>query len=634
MSASTTKDPVLWEPDGNPPDCCAGDTFLSASFLYKSIAAQKTKCGTAPIKGLTNGDEGHPVYGQPEDGPHKFYLVVTETASGHCEAGEDCEGYNGGDDPEHDTSSGTLTHTTEPRCRRPYYQVCLVTDDGELHDNCGNWFYVNWNYNWTETMFQVIASEGEPPPRYCKVLGSTTYTLTLSEEFTTDLLKTIIEELLGVCTWADIPWREDRTGVFKFNVARERECAVGTIYDTQIWPDSAYRWLQKDESQLSRRKLHYKVSVSISDPLAELDSSYRVRWREMFLPGVEEDQDPVPRFTDKEFTGTPSEEDGNFESEEYSVEPPEENGNIVQVGLPAKGTVTAEIEVKGWELTKRGYLEYQPTGDKPRVYKRETASGSFPGCPVQNLPAKTYNGFQRYTDQSFEVEYPGGSYNESESDDPTGNNQNTFNQAVKDSGQYSPDFPHGGPFEYRLAVKEITPTQRTFEKQITCGTRTVKDTLRFQLQEEYTTEQLRSRVEAEYNKNWDDQELKHLWVVEVDEFNVYALEEALLFQSEDEAYYAKQQLRYKLTFTIPWSFATDKDFTFKWTVFTERFDTGEISRSEQSKTVTFEDGNTLVREDDWREIPAPTFPGRIWLGAFEGPEHPLFYEQYPKIERA
>jgi len=182
-----------------------------------------------------------------------------------------------------------------------------------------------------------------------------------------------------------------------------------------------------------------------------------------------------------------------------------------------------------------------------------------------------------------------------------------------------------------MPVKEVTPTRRTFSEEISCDGNPVKNTLIFDLSEEYTTAEMIAAVEAECSKAWDDQSKKS-----IEEWEIYwpaPLQAALLLQSAGEATYAKQQMRYKLTFSIPWSFATTMSFTFKWKIYTCRFDTGATTEEVMSQSVTFEDGNTVVTDEDWREVPAPSVPSRVWIGGFDGPEHPLFYERDPKIER-
>jgi len=43
---------------------------------------------------------------------------------------------------------------------------------------------------------------------------------------------------------------------------------------------------------LTKRRLRYKVSAQVFP--APKGGSFRIRWREMFLPGVGADEDPVP----------------------------------------------------------------------------------------------------------------------------------------------------------------------------------------------------------------------------------------------------------------------------------------------------------------------------------------------------
>ena len=622
-SFSYGMEPLTWPPGGDPPNCCTASEYLGTNVQYRSIGAQKAKCGTSPIVGLSQGDKGYPVYRQPAEGPKKYFLVVTETASGSCAPGPNCYG----SDPQ--TSSGTKTSSTNPRSSGPYWAPCVVNVEGELHDDCGIWFYVNWSFNWSETSYTVNRSEGEPTPGYCKVLGSSTYSLELSEEFDTDMLEGIVGEMLAACSLDEMGWGENKIGAFR---GEEMLCQNGSVSDGSGWGNSAYRKLRDDESMLTKRRIQYKVGGQVYP--TSLEGNFRIQWREMFLPEVGEDEDPVPEFTDQEYSGYPDEE-GKLDAGEFTIEPPETNGSILVVGLPAKGTISAQIEVKGWQLTKRGFLEYKPTGDKPRVFKRETASGSFAGCPAQNLDPKTYSGFQRFTDEAVTMQYPWGSYTVPASDDPTGNTETTLSEDVKKGGLHSRSFPGGGYFRFTMPVKQVTPTRRTFEEEITCDGNPVKNTLIFDLSEEYTTAEMVAAVEAECSKAWDDQSKKFLseYNLENDWWDQTPIQAALLLQSTDEATYAKQQMRYKLTFSIPWSFATTKSFTFKWKIYTCRFDTGATAGEAMSQSVTFEDGNTVVADEDWREIPAPSTPSRVWIGGFDGPEHPLFYERDPKIER-
>ncbi len=131
----------------------------------------------------------------------------------------------------------------------------------------------------------------------------------------------------------------------------------------------------------------------------------------------------------------------------------------------------------GDSRTKEGFSAYQGTEDeKPRIFRVETASGSFPGCTEDGRAPKTYSGSQ----------YPG--YSELSDDVPANRRSLTTSYFY-----YIPSHPE---LEFTDPGKIISPTVRQWRSQGTCGNNPIVDQMTMTLSEEQDINAFKAEVDA------------------------------------------------------------------------------------------------------------------------------------------
>lgn len=301
--------------------------------------------------------------------------------------------------------------------------------------------------------------------------------------------------------------------------------------------------------------------------------------------------------------------------------------------LPKAGIALAAHELAGASCRKAGFAEYINPSTPPKFYRRETASGGFPGCGLSTPPqsAKNYSGDQLVEYQSIEPGNPLVNWSF----------RSTFSADVKAAlagvmlGCSSPLFPFFGQYtpagsdpvrgddlldeedaaEYNapsLPAEDVTRTTRTFRRRLQCGPTPIQDALTMTLSDEITTAEMIAYVEAAVALDYG--------VMSTPDFS----EGAVTHLSPDETYYVKQKFRFKITGTIPVVYDEERTFTFVYTLLTFPLDGGDPSSSDQSVDLIFPAGST-VQTSDWIEVEAaPSTHVKLKLDPDKQPSEPIF----------
>jgi hypothetical protein len=247
-------------------------------------------------------------------------------------------------------------------------------------------------------------------------------------------------------------------------------------------------------------------------PWKDGDGSIVLRWFEIFITadgrGIDyggEKTETVEPTNAQVFEG--ADEDGgnvytaDIKSSRYHIEAPDELG-IVCVGLlPTLPTIN--IGVYKEKLSKKGFREFILPDDRaPRWYKRQTASGGFPGCPSSDpvLPTKTYSGFYRvYNSPSG---FPSWS--------PTNTTERTLSTDANLSIFASPRPIEPGIFggeqqpQFKIQPDVLSPTLAEWSRDSKCEEITITDHEILELTEEYTTSELIAAVSRQIDADWQN----------------------------------------------------------------------------------------------------------------------------------
>lgn len=255
-------------------------------------------------------------------------------------------------------------------------------------------------------------------------------------------------------------------------------------------------------------------------------------------------------------------------SREYESKFPGGQYGHIEVRGPKKSAVLAVGgHVRGGLIRKFGFREYMPSGDKPRYYLREAASGGFPGCAERNADPKIYSGHQRYELNEWGPRWVA-----------TG-----FSSDVWNSGYYSlsgvPNWRRWSTEGQSPFPDRESPTSREWVEGSDCDTRRIEDRIRFNLSEELTLSRMKQLVEANFSRT------QQRWP-----FPGWG-EAAVNFTSEDEELYAHQKYYHYFTLSVPedYPFSNNESFTlsFKYRILRMNLTTGRLTESTRTLSGTF-----------------------------------------------
>lgn len=271
----------------------------------------------------------------------------------------------------------------------------------------------------------------------------------------------------------------------------------------------------------------------------------------------------------------------------HSINAPSSEGYVVIAGKASRGTISWNPEARGGAARKMGFLAYDGA---PRYYLTETAGGSFPGCPLQSLPTKSYSGSQVYDPAPDDIDnWQGG--------DTPGAVVESFSAdvpATRRSIVPSPD-PYrtgeGTPAheEFLDRGEILSGTQRRWVSTVQCGENTLQDLQTLTLSDEFTTAALRALVDPVYEQPFGE-------AVTLFPPEAYSLDRrfAIHWLSPAEDYYVRIRLRGTFQWIPPGGssgyFPTPPTLSMQWKRIEIDLETGE--RNETIQTATLNDGAT------------------------------------------
>lgn len=245
--------------------------------------------------------------------------------------------------------------------------------------------------------------------------------------------------------------------------------------------------------------------------------------------------------------------------ENFDLTPRESNTEIVRLGSVEPGPQYAfncYPDGRGIFMRKRGFAAYTTAPGAPvKVYRRETATGGFDGCPDTGAPSKIYNGSQ----------IVGGAF--------------TLSHDVTD---WLPS-RHSRRIDGTTSITnlDVNPTLLEealiiWDQTVNCGGILLQDTMELELENEFTTAELVATVNDEFDRLIDNEELES---EDVTFFTNAAW--GANFLSPDETFYIRSELK------IYAGGVPGHSGQLKWTEITTNWETGEAEVTERAQTVGF-----------------------------------------------
>jgi hypothetical protein len=291
------------------------------------------------------------------------------------------------------------------------------------------------------------------------------------------------------------------------------------------------------------------------------------------------------------------------------------------VGIKARLTVSVRsVASQGGTESKVGFRGYLDE-DMPSIYKRETYTGGYAGCG--DAPEVNFAGVRYYEDYHYQLDDP--DYDGNVADPPPlrdyilrTEGEEGWDALIAGDGEWPSDFvlqpnaygPGVGKMPATFKEGDETATTRSWEDEAACGDDAISRTLTTTLSEEYTTGELRARVDALIGAEWEDSQsygrppLSHILAKGSANGGAYGAGNNLgviasNYLSADELTYSHQVTRWKVQ-----GYALQRDddnsqsvpYEYKHNVMDVT--TGIITVTDKSGTVPIEAGSSKGETDD------------------------------------
>lgn len=557
------------------PPCCP---CFSTVVQTKSVRATLTKCGLGDFGPLDA--EGDPVSGY---NPDRRWLHEHKElhSTGPGEHFIDVEGVPTlvpCDVFEHDVTDAVYDPTKDG-CSAEN-DDSYEASEGCTATGCGE----GWEVSPMAVTTSTRSQSGSGGTEGCTY----TFDQVRDTEYTTALLGTHVSTLLAGVDLSELEWSSGVTAFFDEDGEIQFVDTGGEILISYYIP------LEDDELTITKAMGAYRIQAFHGD-WCPGDGAIKVRWREIFIPQTRDISgtviDGTPEYTDFEEEIPEADILDNIAlgqnwsaTEEYSAPEQTTFGYKFVGGPQIRGEAGIwDFQTQGAFLQKRGFPQYNDVSTPPKIYKRETASGSYAGCPAQSLPAKTYSGYRRVFEDEINPDFT----------DPTGSGETTFSADVPSSYK-TPIFPDAGVGVFNPPPpSSSTATTREWLTAPLCGATPVEDQLIMTLSDEVTTAAIQGPVDGIIAEDWGEVEGPLPLPTGVN---------SIQFLSADETYYARQKCRFKLSGQIIAIFVDPVDFTFVYTLVEKNLITGEIGRTNVDTELHFEPGE-FIGVSDWITLP-------------------------------
>lgn len=359
----------------------------------------------------------------------------------------------------------------------------------------------------------------------------------------------------------------------------------------------------------SKSKMRYRVRVNLGDYDTTGGTQVLLRWS-LRISG-----DPV------EFV--PKQEVVNVgDGEHYAMTEWQEIGTPDGIGVTVSlagadfvfsGILHRQLEWQGRRNWKRGVFGYD-VADKPKMYKRETFSGGFAGCPEQELDSKNYSGVRELNAGQSNITFTTPASGDLSAARAASNFPIGFNYRV--GRAFSNLLTPTGPERFDDVFSQ-TDTERVYRRAVACGAGEVLDTLVSTLSDEFTTQELRDSVDVWINDDefdewdeptWNTDEAAISFYFDAWEPVFYATDAKVVrLLSPDELTYTRFRIRFSfgITFSVGLTGKRPSDpFTVpvKYRVTTTSHETGTQTTTEHLVSLDFP-REPKEDEDDEEEVP-------------------------------
>lgn len=330
----------------------------------------------------------------------------------------------------------------------------------------------------------------------------------------------------------------------------------------------------------TKSKMRYRLRVRLANYDTTGGAEVLVRWSERV---TEHGEDPthVPR----QEVITVQEGDQYGFTSWREIGDPEDVGTTIalsgsQLIYPA-GILSRTMEWQGRHNWKRGVFGFESSAT-PKVYRQESFSGGFAGCPQQGLPAKTYSGVRQLNVAGSAITFTTAASSDLTTARQPANWPPDFEYRTGRSGSLS--FVLTRPWRGRDLLSQ-TDTVRTYRRFIQCGANQLEDTLISTLSDEFTTQQLRNSVdsfisddEEDWNFDEGDWDLPDTW----DAAAYLSEAKVVRYMSPDELNYSRFRSRFHFGLSLNLGFGSQpptSPFTVpvKYRVTTMTLSTGTAS---------------------------------------------------------
>lgn len=375
--------------------------------------------------------------------------------------------------------------------------------------------------------------------------------------------------------------------------------------------ETAAHSLNDTETTISKSEFRYRITVPLDGNYDTTGGvSFKVTWRERTWKHEDrgEGQKAGETYTWVEKTATVSANEGDYEATSgwMTVAVPVVHHSIQVVGIAATSTLSISTEYQGGSAAKAGVFGY--TANAPfKVFRRETISGGFAGCPESNLDPKDYSGVREWEE--------GDSY-------PTETTpfSDDLNDALDDANWPSGLYLQPSTSSKTTGKKPAFPTSedettREFVRTVKCGENDLEENLKFELSDEYTTAAMQAEVDDLLDDTWPNAN----GLYNPSSTAPFQNPIALNFLYPNELEYRRQRFRYKFSGSLPTATLEARNETFTAKKKTMNLLTGVISESTINVTLSYDEDDSFQQEDDWTILDAGE-DELVWLDDFEGVE--------------
>lgn len=322
-----------------------------------------------------------------------------------------------------------------------------------------------------------------------------------------------------------------------------------------------------------------------------------------------------------------------WETSYYNIDPPDDFGTYFVRGPRANGTADFSTQEQRVAVVhKQGFAGYRGVG----VFLTETASGERSATSTQS--AATYSGARKFTWEDLQwigdgtsgdlYRWKGGDWKLTD----------TRTDATKTK-------PHSTAFLGESDIHHLTRmpglesvTNESISQKIVADGVEDNYALSLSVEDSGTPQQRAEEMMGAGHTDDDDGgfvlDIKNgagdVLRAQANSPLPNGLLGACRFQGDSACALAK--FRYKMAFAIPAAFTEEKTFSFTWSRFHVNWSDGVHVESTVTANITFDPGETLKTDDDWREEDVPGADGFVYFKAGKCEENEAFFDGLPVVE--